>query len=72
MDWQELAVAVIVGLAVVSLYRHLRGMFAMPKGGAAPACHGCDDCGEAEAGERTGPEGAVTPAVTPTVTRARR
>ena len=31
MDWQEAAVAAIVGTAVVSLYRHLRGIFAAPR-----------------------------------------
>lgn len=51
MTWQDLAVAAIVGWAVVSLYRHLRGMLGAPPvkaeaGGAA--CHGCDDCGEEE------------------------
>ncbi len=44
MDWQEAAVAAIVGTAVVSLYRHLRGIFAAPRSGGA-SCHGCDDCG---------------------------
>ena len=51
MTWQDLAVAAIVGWAVVSLYRHLRGMLTVPPakaqaGGAA--CHGCDDCAEEE------------------------
>ena len=45
MTWQEPIAALIVGLAVVSLYRHFRGLF----GGGAKAdsqasCHGCDDC----------------------------
>ena len=53
MTWQDLAVAAIVGWAVVSLYRHLRGMLSAPPvkakaGGSAAACHGCDDCGEEE------------------------
>ena len=52
MLWQELAVAVIVGLAVVSLVRHLRGMLAVPRSDAGPSCHGCDDCGEAEEAAR--------------------
>ncbi len=55
MDWQEAAVAAIVGTAVVSLYRHLRGIFAPPgkRGGDAAGCHGCgDDCGERAAGDR--------------------
>lgn len=44
MTWQDPIVAVIVGYAVVALYRHLRALV----GGAAPesqaSCHGCDDC----------------------------
>ena len=68
MGWQELAVTVIVGFAVVSLYRHLRGMFSMPQSGADNSCHGCDDCAEGE-----GVNGAGSPTdVTPTVSRARR
>ena len=53
MTWQDLAVAAIVGWAVVTLYRHLRGMlFVSPakttaKAGGA-SCHGCDDCAEEE------------------------
>lgn len=51
MTWQDLAVAAIVGWAVVSLYRHLRGMLSVPPaakaGGGGAACHGCDDCEEA-------------------------
>ena len=47
--WQE-GVAVIVAAAVVSLYRHLRGMFGAARpsnGGAAAGCHGCaSDCEE--------------------------
>ena len=51
VTWQDLAVAAIVGWAVVSLYRHLRGMLSVPPakakaGGGGAACHGCDDCGE--------------------------
>ena len=44
MIWQELSVALIVGVAVVSLYRHLRGLLASAGPGAQPSCHGCDDC----------------------------
>ncbi|MYI74650.1 MAG: hypothetical protein F4057_04820 [Acidobacteria bacterium] len=53
MTWQDLAVAVIVGGAVVTLYRHLRGMLFVSsakttaKAGGA-SCHGCDDCAEEE------------------------
>ena len=55
MDWQEAAVAVIVGTAVVSLYRHLRGLFAAPKTGGGASCHGCGDCAEEEAGRPPAP-----------------
>ena len=56
MDWQEAAVAVIVGTAVVSLYRHLRGIFATPTGGGgASSCHGCGDECASEAGGRPAP-----------------
>ena len=44
MIWQELAVALIVGFAVVSLFRHLRGLLASAVPGAQPSCHGCDEC----------------------------
>ena len=57
MDWQEAAVAAIVGTAVVSLYRHLRGIFAGPKRSGGASCHGCDDCGDAETGERPSAQG---------------
>lgn len=44
MTWQDPIVAVIVGYAVIALYRHLRALV----GSAAPrskaSCHGCDDC----------------------------
>ena len=46
--WQEAVAAVIVAAAVVSLYRHLRGMFgaASPSGSGA-GCRGCaGDCEE--------------------------
>ncbi len=46
MIWQEIVVAVIVALAVVSLYRHIRGMLGGGQPGAKPSCHGCDDCGD--------------------------
>lgn len=44
MIWQELTVAVVVGLAVVYLYQHLRGMLRIAKPGTQQSCHGCDDC----------------------------
>ena len=46
LSWQEAIVAVIVGGAVVSLYRHFRGMFATSETSADASCHGCDDCGD--------------------------
>ena len=49
MDWQEAAVAFIVGGAVVALVRHLRGIFApSPAAAGGDGCHGCGDCGDAE------------------------
>ena len=67
MDWQELAVAVIVGCAVVSLYRHLHGIFAMPKRGGRAACHGCDDCAPEERVEPAAAEGSAAPDLAATI-----
>ena len=70
--WQEGVAAVIVVAAVVSLYRHLRGMFgtASPSGGGA-GCHGCasdcevpDPAAEPGAGTKPVPAG-TSPAATP-------
>ena len=44
MTWQEIVVAIIVGLAVVSLYRHLRELIGSADPNADASCHGCDDC----------------------------
>ena len=44
MIWQEAIVAVIVGWAVVSLYRHLRDLVGSAAPDAQTSCHGCDDC----------------------------
>jgi len=44
MTWQEPIVALIVGLAVVSLYRHVRSMLGLSKAESHESCHGCDDC----------------------------
>ncbi len=44
MIWQEVIVAIIVGLAVVSLYRHLRDLVGSAAPDAQASCHGCDDC----------------------------
>ena len=46
MTWQEPVVALVVGLAIVSLYRHLSGMLRIAKPGSQSSCHGCDDCGD--------------------------
>ena len=44
MSWQEPIVAIIVGLAVVSLYRHMRELIGSAAPDAQGTCHGCDDC----------------------------
>ena len=44
MTWQEVVVAIIVGLAVMSLYRHLRELVGSAAPDAQASCHGCDDC----------------------------
>ena len=46
MTWQEPIVALVVGLAVVSRYRHVRSMVVSSKSGEQQSCHGCDDCGD--------------------------
>ena len=46
MTWQEPIVALVVGLAVVSFYRHVRSMIVTTKSGEQQSCHGCDDCGD--------------------------
>ncbi len=45
MNWQELVVAGIILLAVVSLYRRFRDLMGFGKP-SAPSCHGCDDCSQ--------------------------
>ncbi len=42
--WQEVIVAIVVGWAVVSLYRHLRELVGSAAPDAQASCHGCDDC----------------------------
>jgi len=44
MIWQEVTVALIIAWAVVSLYRHLRGLVGSAAPDAQASCHGCDDC----------------------------
>ena len=46
MTWQEPIVALVVGLAVVSFYRHVRSMIGIAKPGEQQSCHSCDDCGD--------------------------
>ena len=46
MSWQEPIVAVIVGWAVVSLYRHLRELVGSAAPDAQASCHGCDECAD--------------------------
>ena len=46
MNWQEYAVGAIVGMAVFSLVKHLRGMLSLPSDDADMSCHGCDSCSE--------------------------
>ena len=68
MDWQEAAVAAIVGTAVVSLYRHLRGIFSTPgKAGGGASCHGCGDCGPEESGRSAAPARNTAPDLTGTI-----
>ena len=70
MDWQEAAVAAIVGTAVVSLYRHLRGIFASPKrgGGGSSSCHGCgDECASEENGRPASPTRNAAPDLSGTI-----
>ena len=67
MDWQEAAVAAIVGTAVVSLYRHLRGIFAAPRSSGKASCHGCDDCAPEAGGQPARSEHGSTPTWTGTV-----
>ena len=68
MDWQEAAVAAIVGTAVVSLYRHLRSIFAAPKHGGGASCHGCgDECASEESGRSATPARGASPDLTGTI-----
>ena len=46
MTWQEPVVALVVGLAMVSLYRHVRSLIGMTKPGEPQSCHGCEDCSD--------------------------
>ena len=55
MTWQEPVVAIIVGLAVVSLYRHLRSMLRMSKPSSDASCHGCESCDDGSEPTGTSP-----------------
>jgi len=57
VSWQEPIVAIIVGLAVVSLYRHLRELVGSAAPDAQASCHGCDDCAD----DDTAPSSRVAP-----------
>ena len=49
VNWQEIVVAGIVALAVVSLYRHVRELMGIAKPSTTGGCHGCggsDGCGD--------------------------
>ena len=50
VTWQEPVVAIAVGFAVVSFYRHVRDLIGVTKPGAQPSCHGCDECEDESAG----------------------
>ncbi len=45
MNWQELIVSIVVGLAIVFLYRHLKSFFDSSSTNSS-SCHNCDDCGD--------------------------
>ena len=68
MIWQELAVAVIVGLSVVWLVRHMRSILVIPSrpgSDAGASCHGCDDCGEESGAGETAREPRPVPIARP-------
>jgi len=44
VTWQEPVVAIAVGFAVVSLYRHVRDLIGVTKPGEQASCHGCEEC----------------------------
>ena len=46
MTWQDPIVALIVGYAVVALYRHLRALVGTAAPQSQASCHGCDDCAD--------------------------
>jgi hypothetical protein len=52
MTWQEPVATLIVGVAVISLVRHFRGLFGSSSPDAQASCHGCDSC-ESETGAET-------------------
>ncbi len=66
MIWQQVIVAIIVGWAVLSLYRHLRQLVGSAAPDAQASCHGCDDCAETETAPSDQP---ATPPLHPQSTR---
>ncbi len=51
MTWQEPVVAIVVGFAVVSLYRHVRDLIGVTTPGEQASCHGCDECEDESASD---------------------
>ena len=43
-NWQEPLVALVVGWAVMSLWRHLRGMLSLAGRADGASCHSCEAC----------------------------
>lgn len=60
VTWQEPIVVLIVGLAVVALYRHIRRMLGLGRPRVGASCHGCEDCSDdAEVPAPVPPQGAA-------------
>ncbi len=61
MTWQDPIVALIVGYAVVALYRHLRAIVgsAAPQAQSKASCHGCGDCATGDAATPSRPPAAA-------------
>ena len=54
VTWQEPVVAMAVGFAVVSLYRHVRDLIGAAKPGEQASCHGCEECEDESTSESQG------------------
>ena len=61
MTWQDPIVALIVGYAVVALYRHLRALVGTAAPQSQASCHGCDDCDDDAASPPRRPPPAPLP-----------